>query len=67
MTNYTLEYGVLAVSSILFIGFGIQGIRKKGRGLRTKELGLIDVIFSVGQLVCGLIGLLFLLYAFLFC
>lgn len=49
---------LVAAISLTQIGFGIKGIREKGVGLNAKEFRRADVILSVGQLGCGIVGLL---------
>jgi len=60
-------YQLLAVAiiSVAMIALGVCGIKNRGRNLQTPRLGKIDVIFSWGQLGCGLIGVLFLVVWFL--
>lgn len=59
MDGNLLEFLAVALVSVLSLAFGIHGIRNHGRDIPDKEYKQIDVIFSWGQMSCGVIGIVF--------
>ena len=65
MKNHDHELLAILIISIVALWFGARGIARKGRDLRSKTSRQVDLVFSIGQLGCGLIGIVFLLLWYL--
>ena len=66
MKNDIVYLILISVLAVLLVGFGILGIVRKGGNLKNKELRQAGLILAVGELICGLMGLGYLVYVFWF-
>jgi len=54
--------GIICITVILIYG-GITGLKNKNS---KDDLIRADYVLSIGQLICGIMGLIYLVYIFLF-
>jgi hypothetical protein len=60
--DYLYIFGILGITIFLLYG-GVLGIKNKNS---KDDLVRSDYILSIGQLICGIMGLVYLVYIFLF-